>query len=801
MKKSFAICKGLILTGILVMNITLFFIPATGEFSPQQPNMNPSPPPIDARHTIFVDSHSKSPGNGTKAWPYSKIRYAVDNATTGDTIFVYRGTYNEKEIEINKPLTLHGEERDNTIIDAQAAIWSYIFSSVAQNVTITGFTLHNYSYKSAGIYCSARYNNISGNKIAADYLEDNRDTIGLSINYDHTIVRDNKISFNTIGIEVYDISNIIQHNVLTDNNQYSIFVMSDHNDISNNYISNSVQCELHFNPSNIRLVCSCNNTIRGNTIFDDSYNPNIVLYGIGGIFTEPSRDNLIENNVCTANNSDCVQLISIFTPGVNNNTFVDNTFSSKKHHGIFFNDDVLQTTLYKNSFQNCGISMSGNLVTFTNQEIPENNTVNGKPIYYYKNQNLDGTSVPHDAGEVIIGNCSGLALQELQLGEGSSGIVCGYSSYLRISDITISHSNENGITMYNTSDSTLIRNTVYDCGAAGIYIESVSFPPPPPPLRGTSSGSTNNSISDCSITNNYIGIYCVGATHQTVSRNIILGNSRYGIQLEKDCTYNNFIQNIIRHNGIFLGYGIEISGSSYNLIQANMIENNGYLWSGGIVIQSDESGKPCHNEIKDNTIANSTNGIYIYDMYGAGKWDNNLIYHNNFINETTRGYDECVNAWDNGYPSGGNYWDNYTGVDDNHDGIGDTPYNISGGTSQDQYPLMKPFQPDTTPPTIHITKPKDGYLYLFDKEIMKRIFSHTSLIIGTITIEVNASDRESGIDRVEFYIDGISTANDTSMPYSWVWSTKTFFTHTIKVVAYNTADTCTAVSVAVLKFF
>lgn len=46
-------------------------------------------------------------------------------------------------------------------------------------------------------------------------------------------------------------------------------------------------------------------------------------------------------------------------------------------------------------------------------------------------------------------------------------------------------------------------------------------------------------------------------------------------------------------------------------------------------------------------------------------------------------------SWDDGYPSGGNYWSDYDGVDLDNDGIGDTPYWVTG-FAKDDYPLMKP---------------------------------------------------------------------------------------------------------------
>ena len=63
------------------------------------------------------------------------------------------------------------------------------------------------------------------------------------------------------------------------------------------------------------------------------------------------------------------------------------------------------------------------------------------------------------------------------------------------------------------------------------------------------------------------------------------------------------------------------------------------------------------------------------------------------------------NLWDNGKE--GNYWDNYAGLDNNRDGIGDTPYIVEGTKwddnadglvgfvyGQDKYPLIAPFDID-----------------------------------------------------------------------------------------------------------
>jgi parallel beta-helix repeat protein len=124
--------------------------------------------------------------------------------------------------------------------------------------------------------------------------------------------------------------------------------------------------------------------------------------------------------------------------------------------------------------------------------------------------------------------------------------------------------------------------------------------------------------------------------------------------------------------------------SDYNFISWNIIEENG---ASGIYLH-DSSNNNCinHNIIQNNGGA----GLFIWQ-----ESLNNWIYHNDFINNNWYNVKdkEGGNVWDYLYPYGGNYWDDYSGTDDNGDGIGDTPYEIMGDfvpTGYDNGPWIEP---------------------------------------------------------------------------------------------------------------
>ena len=89
--------------------------------------------------------------------------------------------------------------------------------------------------------------------------------------------------------------------------------------------------------------------------------------------------------------------------------------------------------------------------------------------------------------------------------------------------------------------------------------------------------------------------------------------------------------------------------------------------------------------------------------YGVEIWysDNCTFYLNNFVNNTYHALNEGSTVYWNSSQYG-NYWDNYTGVDEDGDGIGDTPHYMNA-TNIDYLPLTGPWQwyiDDVELPTI-----------------------------------------------------------------------------------------------------
>ncbi len=107
---------------------------------------------------------------------------------------------------------------------------------------------------------------------------------------------------------------------------------------------------------------------------------------------------------------------------------------------------------------------------------------------------------------------------------------------------------------------------------------------------------------------------------------------------------------------------------------------------------------------------------------------------------------------------------------------------------------------DEEPPIVSVVQPKLNMLYLFGEE-RRELQRNTTLIIGSVIIEINASDNESGMDHVDLYIDDTLVTNWTTPPYTWEWTESVFFKHTIRAVASDVVGNKAEKSLEVWKFF
>jgi uncharacterized repeat protein (TIGR02543 family) len=103
---------------------------------------------------------------------------------------------------------------------------------------------------------------------------------------------------------------------------------------------------------------------------------------------------------------------------------------------------------------------------------------------------------------------------------------------------------------------------------------------------------------------------------------------------------------------------------------------------------------------------------------------------------------------------------------------------------------------DVQPPHVTIAKPLNG-VYLFNEFILP---AKKPIVIQGITLQVNASDNQSGMKKVEFFIDDVSVGNDSTAPYTYDWKDLRTGTRQIKAIAYDNAGNSATLEISVLKW-
>ncbi len=256
--------KRILAIGIILLFIGMSISSSTGFNVVEQSNT------ISNGKTLYVGG--SGPGN------YTKIQDAIDNASDGDTVFVYNGYYRE-DVVINKVITLMGEDNHRPWINSD----SIGVTIIVDNVVVCGFYLEDCGYY--GIYMNYSNNNKIYNNIIVMGGQ------GIAI-------------YNSDGNEIY--SNIIYFGGIC-------LKYSNLNEIHNNSVS--------LGDVGIQLTKSNNNKICYNEIFDhkEHQSPSELDFGI--IINESNFTNIVCNNF---HNND----VDIYCINSNENNIVKNVFLS-----------------------------------------------------------------------------------------------------------------------------------------------------------------------------------------------------------------------------------------------------------------------------------------------------------------------------------------------------------------------------------------------------------------------------------------------------------------------------------------
>ena len=150
--------------------------------------------------------------------------------------------------------------------------------------------------------------------------------------------------------------------------------------------------------------------------------------------------------------------------------------------------------------------------------------------------------------------------------------------------------------------------------------------------------------------------------------NIVSNNTCHLLQVgtyKEDCSNNTSFGNTVR--GPWTQWGILMAAGSNNIFYDNLVPGFGGSYYGFAVAI----------------------GSYVTVA------ENNLFYHNTFINNSKGvglnwSFLGSGNFYDNGKE--GNYWSDYDGIDFDGDGIGDTPYYTMYRENVDHYPFMNPLR-------------------------------------------------------------------------------------------------------------
>ena len=300
---------------------------------------------------------------------YFSIQDAIDDANPGDTVFVYNGIYYEN-IVIDKSILLHGESKQNTIIDGMKNNDTVTIN--AEGATIYNFTITNSSQNDKTKWWKS----------------------GIRITKNNNIIRDNIIKDNLLGIFGKQVTNLTICNNIFYNDSVTFYPYDGdggqdrpiieekyfiHN-IYNNTI-NGKKLQYYVNKDNFVISSTVGQIIAVNCT--RMVIQNVTLSNADFMILMVFCSNCTIENSHIQNNDGALTLLNSNDNYIRYNTLEDN------FHGILLDYNSCNNWIYKNNVSNnlyCGLICEyysdNNLIQFNNFQ---KNKKNGYIIHSFLN--------------------------------------------------------------------------------------------------------------------------------------------------------------------------------------------------------------------------------------------------------------------------------------------------------------------------------------------------------------------------------------------------------------------------------
>jgi parallel beta-helix repeat protein len=491
---------------------------------------------------------------------YATIQDAINANETfnGDTIEIDSGVYYES-INVNKSLTLVGENADTTILDGNGTgvqigsgalpYGHAVIALGADNISILNLTMMNAGQNNvlnspgrydACISCEGEEHNID---IEGNILQNAGAPIICGNGVSSVTVNNNTV-FNTTGlaIDVGGETTPTATNVtITSNTVYDAQLVGINldGDTSNCTISNNtvLSCydgiDVHVNkytgvaPANVTVsdnfVQDCseggiglsggiqNSTVLNNTVEDSLIG--IFLVNDGGTELAP-YDNLIEGNTLSNNNGTNLLYLGQTDIGDTQpsytNTFRGNNLTNTQSSNLMI--------------------WSWNLGAFM-QEIDTSNIANNQKIYYLTNLSnveVDPSNLP-DASSLTLVDCNGITVKDFNFSQNNDGLILAGSTGCALTNITVAN---NQIYLMNDMNADELGPNNGGPAYGGLSLVY----------------STNNTINESTMYNNTCGVWLCWSNgnifydNNFINNNYQVFNGMAFPTTPSTCSWNNTIE-------------------------------------------------------------------------------------------------------------------------------------------------------------------------------------------------------------------------------------------------------------------